>query len=135
MVYKYWDSITAEDLEFSVGARGVGNWDISNMKDPSSFGSSRSPLNERFDEYSKTSTYRNSNPASPNTSRPQSHKLTRNSGKAAVMVNERESSAVTEKRMSAHVASYSHSRGSSNTNLMQPSSHRGNEQDPGLRRS
>jgi len=27
MVYKYWDSITKEDLEFSVGAK-VGNWDV-----------------------------------------------------------------------------------------------------------
>ena len=30
MVYKYWDSITTEDLEFSVGTK-VGNWDL---KDP-----------------------------------------------------------------------------------------------------
>jgi hypothetical protein len=27
MVYKFWDSITTEDLEFSVGAK-VGNWDV-----------------------------------------------------------------------------------------------------------
>ena len=27
MVYKYWDSITTEDLEFSVGTK-VGNWDV-----------------------------------------------------------------------------------------------------------
>ena len=31
MVYKYWDSITTEDLEFSVGTR-VGNWDVKDFQ-------------------------------------------------------------------------------------------------------
>lgn len=31
MVYKFWDSITTEDLEFSVGAK-VGNWDVKQVK-------------------------------------------------------------------------------------------------------
>lgn len=30
MVYKYWDSITKEDLEFSVGAR-QGNWEVKEL--------------------------------------------------------------------------------------------------------
>ncbi|ETI21232.1 hypothetical protein G647_07577 [Cladophialophora carrionii CBS 160.54] len=36
MVYKYWDSITKEDLEFSVGTK-QGNWDVKeSLLDPSS---------------------------------------------------------------------------------------------------
>jgi len=36
MVYKYWDSITKEDLEFSVGTK-QGNWDVKDaLLDPSS---------------------------------------------------------------------------------------------------
>ena len=31
MVYKYWDSITTEDLEFSVGTK-VGNWDVKDFQ-------------------------------------------------------------------------------------------------------
>jgi len=36
MVYKYWDSITKEDIEFSVGTK-QGNWDVKEtLMDPSS---------------------------------------------------------------------------------------------------
>ena len=34
MVYKYWDSITKEDLEFSVGAK-QGNWEVKELLPPS----------------------------------------------------------------------------------------------------
>jgi len=30
MVYKYWDSITREDLEFSVGTR-MNNWEVKEL--------------------------------------------------------------------------------------------------------
>ena len=30
MVYKYWDSITKEDLEFSVGTK-QGNWEVKEL--------------------------------------------------------------------------------------------------------
>jgi len=30
MIYKYWDSITKEDLEFSVGAK-MNNWDVKEL--------------------------------------------------------------------------------------------------------
>lgn len=33
MVYKYWDSITTEDLEFSVGTK-TGNWDLKEVQQP-----------------------------------------------------------------------------------------------------
>jgi len=43
MVYKYWDSITKEDLEFSVGTK-QGHWDV------------KEPLVEPVDDY-RTSVY------------------------------------------------------------------------------
>lgn len=64
MVYKYWDSITTEDLEFSVGTK-TGNWDVKDYApvDADPYASSRtSAFYAHGGDYGNSSTALNSPP-------------------------------------------------------------------------